>query len=64
MIAKSGHKSGGIIDQYGNVIKFSTSRLIFKILPYLVFEAFYAIICIFYYHPYLLVLKWKMKKKN
>lgn len=64
MIAKSSVKSGGIIDQYGLVKKFSKISCIFKILPHLIFEAFYAIICVLFYHPYLLILKWKMTKKS
>ncbi len=57
-------KQSAIIDELGNINKYSTTKLFFYELPMLAFESFASIIVLLFYHLKYPFDKWIYLKKN
>ena len=63
-ILLSSARIGGIIDEKGEILKYSFLRFFFCEIPFFIFEAIISSIVVVYFHIKLPYLKWKLKTKN
>jgi len=60
----SGIKKGSIIDEYGKQNKYSTSKLLFKEIPFFAIEILLSLLTLIFYYLKYPLLKWQLIKKN